>query len=644
MGRLRPYRRFYLAGAVALLGVNLLDTFSPQIVRWAIDHLVQAAAAPDDSVAGSPLTRVLPADWFGPESFMGGMWVYGAFFVSIVALMGVFRYFMSTGFATGGVSLTHDLRRRLFSHVQRLSALYHDRTKAGDLMTLATSDINALREFYWIGIMIGLDTIYYFLLVPIYMAQISVPLMLAGLCTLPLIPFIVARLAGRIESRYDAMQAQLEVMSERARESFAGAKVVKSFAREDGEIRAFARMGREYKRRALRLAAVEALEQPLLILMLALADLVVIGYGGVLVLRGIETQQDLAALGLGDAAIREAVRAAGGITVGDFVAYFSYLLRLSGPMVGFGWVVSLYLRGKVSSDRIERVLQTEPEIVDAHQSFVPKRIRGEVEFRDLTFAYPAHRAADAPDARLGALSRVSLKIPAGKTVALVGAVGSGKSTLLNLIPRLYDPPPGTVFIDGHDVCAIPLSILRTQVGAVPQDTFLFSETILENVGVGAESTSVAELETPLPGGKEAWLRECARIAHLEEDVAGFPRGYETLLGEKGVNLSGGQRQRVAIARAIARRPAILLLDDCLSAVDTQTEERLLSGLQGVMRGRTTLIVSHRLSTVEHADEIVVLDSGRIAERGTHAELLRVEGLYAALWEKQQLEREVEESR
>ncbi|MCC6573538.1 MAG: ABC transporter ATP-binding protein [Planctomycetes bacterium] len=627
LGYCKPYWRPYLIGTVALFFTDILDTFTPQIVRWTIDHLEAMSRDGGDLAAAAsvPTLRFLPSHWFGDHGFMHGMWVYFVLYVLAVALTGVCRYFFSLYYSRAAVDLTHNLRGKFFGHVQKLSARYHDKVKAGDLMTLATADTNAAREFFWVGVLIGLDTLFYFTMVPIYMADISWRLLLVSLCTLPLIPFIVSRLANRIEMRYEDVQDQLGIVAEKARESFAGAKVIKSFAQEENEIKTFARMASLYKTKALSLARIQALQQPLLVLMLALADMVVVIYGGSLVLQGMDMREKMAAAGASSVEIAAAIRDSGAITVGGFVAFFSYLIRLSGPMVGLGWVISLYQRAHISVQRIEEVLDAKVEITDAEKPAPVEKLGGGIEIRNLTFRF-------YPDAK-PALADVSITVQPGKTLAIVGPVGSGKTSLLNLIPRLYDPPAGSVFLDGVDVREIKLDVLRTQIGAVPQETFLFSETILQNLALG-------------PGGDNPdpqWLKQCAKIAQVDPDIVAFPKQYETMLGEKGVNLSGGQKQRVAIARAIARKPAILLLDDCLSAVDTQTEEAILAGLKEVMKECTTLIVSHRISTVEHADEIVVLNDGRVVERGTHSELLDKGGYYAELHKKQQLEAELSAS-
>jgi ATP-binding cassette subfamily B protein len=470
-----------------------------------------------------------------------------------------------------------------------MDSAWHDRSKIGDHMSRATNDTESVRMFFGIGLLLILDSLFYFILVPIYMVTISWKLTLASIVTVPLIPIIVAKLTHVVERRWDEVQAQFASVSERARESFAGVRVVKTFAREDTEVRSFAKQVRDYFGKSMRFAKVFTLEMPLLVLMLGLADLVVVAYGGHLVLTG-------------------------ELRIGGFAAFSQYLIRLAGPMIGLGWTIMLYQRGKVSMSRIEEITDLVPGIVDPDGPPPERPIRGGIEFRGLTFAY-----GDAP-----VLADIDFTLAPGRTLGVMGPVGSGKTTLLNLIPRLYDPPPGTVLVDGEDIRDLPLTVLRGAIGVVPQEAFLFSESIRENVAGGANRKKV----------REGLVEACTRTARVDDDIRELNDGYDTLLGERGVNLSGGQKQRVAIARALAREPAILLFDDCLSAVDTETEKGILSGLAEASRHITTVIASHRVSAVKEADEIIVLSGGRIVERGTHGELIERSGYYAELDRKQ----------
>ena len=423
-----------------------------------------------------------------------------------------------------------------------------------------------------------------------------------------------------IHKRFEQIQAQLSEVSAVAQEALSGVRVVRAYRQEDAEIERFRRSNDEYLARNRRLIVIQGFFFPSMSFFLGLGALVVLWLGGRAVI-------------------------AGRITLGQFVAFNAYLTMLSWPMIAFGWVTNMLQRGMASWKRMLEVLETQPAIADeptAQRKPGPQSIRGAIEFRDLTFSY-------GDGARV--LQHVSAAIEAGQTAALVGPTGSGKSTLISLLARLHDPPPGTVFIDGVDVREIPLATLRGAIGFVPQEAFLFSDTLADNVAFGLDANDHAR--AALSGLPEAGLngspyerdradriRAAAAVARLDKDVADFPHGYETMVGERGITLSGGQKQRTALARAIVVDPRILILDDALSAVDTYTEEEILSRLRGVMRERTSLIVSHRISTVRDADVIFVLDDGRIAERGTHDALIRRNGLYAALHKKQLLEEEL----
>jgi ATP-binding cassette subfamily B protein len=431
-----------------------------------------------------------------------------------------------------------------------------------------------------------------------FMVAISPRLTAISLLPLPLVTLSVWWFGDRIHQGFEKVQAQFATLTSRVQENLGGVRVVRAYAREAHELAAFDELNRAYVETNARLIHLNGIFQPSLALLSGLAALIALYLGGLEVM-------------------------ARAITLGQFVAFTVYLGMLNWPMVALGWVINLFQRGLASFGRIAEVLDAEPAIVNPPLALRPGVCRGELEFRELTFFYPG---AGRP-----ALRDVSFRVPAGHTVGLVGRTGSGKSTLLALLPRVFDPPPGTVFLDGEDVRRYDLAWLRTALAQVPQDTFLFSATVAENVAYGAEDASPLAVETAV------------RTAGLEEDVGRFPRGLETRVGERGITLSGGQRQRVAIARAVLRNAPVLLLDDCLSSVDSHTEERILAGLRPEMRRRTTLMVSHRVSAVRDADAIVVLDDGAIVESGTHDELLARGGVYASLAREQQLEEELEAS-
>ncbi len=582
----RPYRTGAVAGLALVVVTNLFTVAGPYLIKLSIDGLGD------------------------PDVTMGRISTYALLLVAAAFLGGAAKYGMRE--LLNGLSrrIECDLRNDYFAHLLRLDAGFYGRTRTGDLMARATNDTQAVRMATGPAIMYAVNTFVSFLLTLGLMVWISPRLTVYALVPMVVLPPVVFMFARVIHRRFEKIQEQFSTLSTMVQENLTGMRIVQAYVQEDSQAHQFDELNREYMDRNMDLVKVAGLFHPILALFSGAAMVIVLWVGGLEVI-------------------------AGRITTGDYVAFGIYVAYLIWPLIALGWVVNLFQRGSASMGRLNKIFETEPAVRPPENPVPLAEPRGAVEFRNVSFRYPGTERLVLED--------VSFSADPGQTVAVVGPTGSGKSTLVTLIPRIYDVTSGRVLVDGVDVRDLDSGELRSLIGMVPQDPFLFSATIEENIGLGLGIG--LDLGAEEPGAEDEdpdeVVLEAARVAQLHMAIEGFPKGWGTLLGERGVNLSGGQKQRTTLARAVARDPRILVLDDALSAVDTHTEARILDDLAHVMEGRTSFIISHRVSAVMNADLILVLDGGRMVERGRHTELMALGGTYAQLLHRQMLEQDIE---
>lgn len=568
---MRKYRWGYLWGFLSVIATNAVWVFFPKVLEFAVDDLER----------GTTRRTII---------------YFALLLVGIALVKGIFLY--AQRWILIGISreIEYDIRNDLFQQLERQDSAFYQKYRTGDIMARMTNDLNAVRMLLGPALMYSANTIFFTVGSLFFLLHISPWLTLVAWAPMPLASILVQYFGRKIHERFERIQESFSEISAQAQENYTGARLVRAFAREESQIGLFERLNKSYIERALRLVQLMGMLWPTLEFILGVSMIITLLAGG-----------------------HEVV--AHRITAGEFVAFYTYMILLTWPIIAVGWVVNIFQRGTASVKRIGDLLHVAPTIDDSAADPAIEQdytVRGELEFRHLSFSY-----GETP-----VLRDISLTVPAGSSLAIVGPTGAGKSTLINLIARIYEAPEGTLLIDGRQPKEYPLAVLRRNIGMVPQETFLFSETIRENIAFGA------------PDATEEELQQAAEAAHIRAEFQDFPMGFQTMVGERGVTLSGGQKQRAAIARALLRRPSILILDDALASVDTYTEERILGGLRSYTADTTTILISHRISTVQNADQIAVLKDGRIVELGRHDELLERDGYYASLYQKQQLEDEL----